>query len=723
MALHSFAKASVAAPRVALLATLLSLTLPAFAGGLVPLHDEQLAAVHGQDGIVLDIHAPAVQANSIVWETDVGSGVASECGTASGGDAPHACTVFSDVQLQAQDGITLELDWGSDASGTPAIGMQLAWEKIRWQFGLSYHSEYNDARQRSVGTFALDSSGSFGLINHGGLFNSGAQQAQLQWQHQGDLFYRQGEVGTPELSLGDLQFDLRFTQGAVNGQQLGWGTWGVDESGWFMRADHSVADIRFDVMFAQHPQQAWDKDERLALWRMGWLAGLTDAEFRLGSGGLGYGVVGTLRDDDGQLTGVRSDGLHSLAKWNFDTDFALLLGQAGGNETQIWFNNWTRLGGPSASNTTMFQWPMIFDVVHNYQGGFCAGAGAMIASAGDCNGDWVPSVSASDESALGMFVRNAHLHAYNTQVEVLDPTSAQPVTALNWGLVFTLGRLDADMFIYPGGVNQAATGLRFDGTIITQTPGFWQQATHQNTSLRWQAYADTDWRRGSHFMVADTNVGQQGSRFGVGLVNSDLWWQGRDVYLRLTTGDPMLPELPAGIWLDAQGGATYRLRGLLGGGEMMALNEPVKMALLDLNLSTHRFIFAMAPTVPASPTADVPIAFAGLLDFDGEAYLRIIEPSNPNASFQIDQVSGRVGWRDGTLQLQSGQNTDDGQPSLTIRNDLLFGTTATFGGPVAGSAGGPEPLVGRVGYGSETFGRIAVPAGYWESEVTMKIPH
>ena len=34
-----------------------------------------------------------------------------------------------------------------------------------------------------------------------------------------------------------------------------------------------------------------------------------------------------------------------------------------------------------------------------------------------------------------------------------------------------------------------------------------------------------------------------------------------------------------------------------------------------------------------------------------------------------------------------------------------------------------EPLVGTIGFGTEDFGRIALPAGTWNSEIIVKIPN
>jgi len=47
----------------------------------------------------------------------------------------------------------------------------------------------------------------------------------------------------------------------------------------------------------------------------------------------------------------------------------------------------------------------------------------------------------------------------------------------------------------------------------------------------------------------------------------------------------------------------------------------------------------------------------------------------------------------------------------------VIGESAHFGGAPG------QALRGTVGFGTEDFGRIAIPAGTWNSEVIMKIPN
>jgi hypothetical protein len=381
----------------------------------------------------------------------------------------------------------------------------------------------------------------------------------------------------------------------------------------------------------------------------------------------------------------------------------------------------------------MLTMPITLDVLQNGVGpaGLCFGGGFTSGSPvqGSCTaagGTWVGNGLGAGEAAFAVMIRDGRLHAYNQQIEVRDPASANPVTVYDWSLLYTFGKLDADILLTPEGRNPGAAvttnaiGLRADVTLAAQSPGYWQKANSASAATR--ATAGTGWATNTHFMLADTKVGGvTGQQYGVGIVNADLLWVVRDMYFRVLAGDSAYPLIPAGLWMQTDTGASYRFRGLLGGGNLQDLSAPTGVALIDLNLATSRFIFALNPTAPVA--GDAPIGFNGLLDFDGTAYLSLGEISNPSAAFRLYDVVGRVGWKNGSVNLVSGQNTADGLPKLAIANELLFGSSANFTDPGAAvPTGGGAALVGKAGFGSENFGRIALPAGTWHSDVSIKIP-
>jgi len=189
------------------------------------------------------------------------------------------------------------------------------------------------------------------------------------------------------------------------------------------------------------------------------------------------------------------------------------------------------------------------------------------------------------------------------------------------------------------------------------------------------------------------------------------------LFLRVTDGDSRYPNLPGGLWLQTDNRAQYRFRALFGGGYMndLSYDALTKVSLIDVNLNTSQFLFVLNPLPVDGATGAAPIGFNGLLDLDN-SHITVGEISSPQSQFYVKDVSGRVAWRDGSLSMISGQHTADGLPQLAISNDLDFGTSAHFGGAPG------APLIGTIGFGSEDFGRMAIPAGTWHSDVILKIP-
>lgn len=702
--------------------------------GLEPLNDASLSAINGQDGltVTLDQGFSATQVN---WVTDDNGLNDFSC---SGGTAnQHACTQLQGVALTGANGVgtgtsQFDLDVGADVSGNPMMALTGDWSAQRLVLqGLTFNTAAADASASSLGTFAVQSQGNFSLANRGGLFNSGGDFAKLTLHAEGDLFYRQGNVGAAEFSFADFLVDTDFTNGAAAGHTSATGTLGIDAAGLFLSAPYSRTDIAFDMAFKGAPTD-FDVTGRERLLHFGWHGGLVNPLLRIGSGGFGYDTylngANTFQDYDGSQTGNRSQGINLLSQWDFDSDFRLDLGEAGGNGTVAALGNWTRLGSAPGP---MFSFPVIFDVIQGGSGpaGLCAGSFTSgvpdQASCGASGGEWLASDGpGAGEAAFAALIRDARLLAYASEVEVTDPAAGGTVTPIDWGLAFTYGKLDADIFLYPEGrgngvpVTTTNTGIRADITLIAQSPDAWRRANSSDAVVR--SSAGDGWQTNTHFMIVDTGSSIPGSGHnGVGIVNGDIMYQARDLFLRVTDGDSGYPDLPGGLWLQSDSKAQYRFRGIFGGGDMADLSYDAltKISLVDINLSTDRFLFVLNPLPVNVATGAAPIGFNGLLNFDGDAYMRFGEISSPQSAFYVNQVSGTIAWKDGELSLVSGQNTVDGLPQIAIRNDLLLGQSAHFGD------NGGQPLVGTVGFGTEDFGRVAIPSGTWSSEVIMKIPN
>ncbi|MCD6059863.1 MAG: hypothetical protein K0S16_174 [Moraxellaceae bacterium] len=727
---------SSADPRRAL--ALLALLVPAGASALEALDDAGLAAVEGGDGITTVIGNPgSLSLNQLRWHTDNAGAAPGAC---TGGIANRqACTLLGGT-LSGADGNPLALTATLDAfssAGVPGLGLAVNWQPQLLRLNtLTFATPTVDYSSRTLGQVGLYSQGGLSLRNSGGVFNSSGNTALLDFSATGDLIYRQGGAGSPELSFGNLSFSNRFTSGAAASHATAAGLVGIDLQGLLFSAPYTRSELLFDLMFKSAPTD-FDRSGRSPMIKFGWSGGLVNPQVRVMPGGIGYGTYtsgsSTLYDISGSNGGgARSEGLNVSASWDFDSDFAFVLGQAGGNGTQARMTNWRRMATVPTS-TPMLTMPITLDVLQNGVGpaGLCFGGGFTSGSPvqGSCTaagGTWVGNGLGAGEAAFAVMIRDGRLHAYNQQIEVRDPASANPVTVYDWSLLYTFGKLDADILLTPEGRNPGAAvttnaiGLRADVTLAAQSPGYWQKANSASAATR--ATAGTGWATNTHFMLADTKVGGvAGQQYGVGIVNADLLWVVRDMYFRVLAGDSAYPLIPAGLWMQTDTGASYRFRGLLGGGNLQDLSAPTGVALIDLNLATSRFIFALNPTAPVA--GDAPIGFNGLLDFDGTAYLSLGEISNPSAAFRLYDVVGRVGWKNGSVNLVSGQNTADGLPKLAIANELLFGSSANFTDPGAAvPTGGGAALVGKAGFGSENFGRIALPAGTWHSDVSIKIP-
>ena len=338
-------------------------------------------------------------------------------GQCSGGDANrHACTLLGNFSLSGIGGpmqIKTDIDVGADGSGNAHLALAVDWQPQRAMLGgLTFQTDALNASSQSLGQFALQSQGSMQWSNRGGLFNSAGDFSHFRLQSSGDLIYRQGIAGAAELSFGNIVFDAAFTNGAAAGHAPAAGQIALNNGGLEFSAPYADIELTFDLAFKGAPTD-FDVSGRDHLVRFGWQGGLINALQRLGSGGFGYATYmdgpNTFQDFDGSQTGARSQGLHLLSQWDFDSDFALILGEAAGNRTFVRFSDWRRFGNAPGS---MFSFPVIFDVFQSGAGptGLCAGSftsgvpdqPSCIAS----GGEWLASdPPSSGDAAFGILLR------------------------------------------------------------------------------------------------------------------------------------------------------------------------------------------------------------------------------------------------------------------------------------------------------------------------------
>lgn len=705
--------------------SLMYAALPALA--LEALDEPALSSVTAQDGLTVELTtATGVTTQSVNWITD--KGVANRAATTI-----LAPGLLDDTSVAGAPRIRAQLDVGSTASGSPLVAIQLDWNEMLLKIGrLSVDTAIDYKEGNSIGMMGLYSKGHLTMTNTNGLFNSAGSSAMVDFATSGDLFYRANSGTQPELSFGNLTFSNKFSNGTI----------GIDGQGLIIMAPLANSQFEFDVMYKGAATTEFERSGRRDIIHLGWTGDLINPLLRVSGGGYDYG------------TG-RSEGLNMLAQWDFASNFGWIIGQAGGNKTVARLYDWRRMNG-LAAGTPMLSMPITLDVLQNgvgpsglcFGGGFASGTPSNAACATAINtsiGDaWVASSVPANKAAMAVMIRDGHLHGYNQKIKIgsrsaVEDSGSAPV--YNWSLLYTFGKLDSDIFFYPEGrlqgVSPASTapnGIKADIALMSQSPGFWDNshcltstspttctagagATTAKAALV-RASAGNSWVTNTHFMLADTAVGGDSSKqIGVGLINADLLWQANDMYFRVVNTDSGYPQIPGGVWMQTDTRAVYQFRGLFGGADLLDMS-PSKVSgisLMNIRLATNRFIFALHPDT--SGAADAHVGFTGLLDLVGGAggsELSLAEPSSPTTSHRFHDMSGRIAWRNGSIGLV----TSSGTPELVLKNDLSFGSSGTFGN--AADVG--NPLLARIAYGNEDFGRIALPAGNWSSEVRIKIP-
>lgn len=298
-----------------------------------------------------------------------------------------------------------------------------------------------------------------------------------------------------------------------------------------------------------------------------------------------------------------------------------------------------------------------------------------------------------DATALGIAVRDLKFLGHNTKVELYDqsvPGYAPKV--MNWGLVYTFGDMDANVFIYPGGRSASLPeGMRLDAHIAVQSPGVWTGNTH--------------------FMIADTDPGKN---VGVGFINTDFLISVDNAFLEINPSGIRLAVLPlnatAGALQNtvAAGDFSWRLKTTFGGGYMTNLSEgsAIEGFGLDLLLHASKLDVTFKP-----PTSNTYIGFEWDAVLLNDSYIKITEPGSP-AAFTIGSLAGPLSTRNGKIDLRAGGESADGKPRLAFEQELMAGRTA--------SGVSTDVLMGQLAIGVNNIARLAVPGGIWYGGLALK---
>lgn len=672
------------------------------ARALEAIDDDNLAAVHGGGGLTVELSNTSIPASRVRWHVDKGV-----TGVGAVTINPDAWAQLETISLKpvALDGTsaagkvtytaTFDVGAASDVA-VPAIALKLDGSRTRLLIDKVTHQTDTT---RSLGTLAFDSQTSFSLINTKGLLNDADALAQLSLNI-GDakLFYRQGAAGTPEALFDALRFKFDFTGGTV----------GVNSSGLRIAAATANLDAGFSLRYEGAPATAdafTKKAGDLPVLQWNWLGKLNNLEFVAKNGGAWYGTTGSPAVED---TANRSQGLNMSLRWDYDPSFAWYTQEPGSNMRAV-FANWQKLSGaPYALN-----FPNItLDVLKAGQepGGLCW--------RGTSNGPSCPGggqyLNVAAEDGFGLLVRDGNLHAYSTSVKLQDDinkdgdyldTSAAPRNTpedetFTWALIYTLGDVDANVFVYPGTGAANTTGMKLDGIIKIQS----------NSSA---------WNSSSHFMIADTAAtkGTGTTTLGIGFLRTNILFAFNDMLLTLK---------PEGINLNSSQ-VRVGFSGRFGGGEIktadLATADEVKLLDVDANLEFDKFDVTLSPS-PSGQSfmgfsakmrfADLNVADFASADADG-SYIAISEPSRSDVSIRLAKITGDLAMINGRVDLVSEAETAlEAIPRtarLMLGGDIQFGTTAV--------SGGAPFLVNSVKFGADNLAAIAIPSGQWHSSFSL----
>jgi hypothetical protein len=764
------------------------------AGGAVAfeqLSEDELGAVSGQDGLTVNVSTD-VSAEQVRLTLDAGT--ANEATLRMDGVRMNAVDTLGNVG--GMTGMQFDLDVGAAAANAePYVGFNYQLNRSRLRIDDLRHE--GDVG-RSYGTMALDAQASIQLRGQGGIFNTNSTNTYLRGElTDAKLFYRQLWHQHPYLVLNNMNALWEIEGGKL----------AITTDGILMSTDATTSPyinvlFDFDILY-KFPWLNGEGTEFLItgnerpLLHFGWLGSLKNAELLWRAGGAWYGTVASGVAGVGAVydTANMSSGVRLSSRWNFvnnadanalgdpDKEFRWQLGEAartGSDQTRVNFelSDWATWG----SNTYGHNFPLIaMDVINQAQGpgGLCWGFAFDGPTSGACAtgsaysrqfvnllpgtvSDFDPSAPRTDAKGIGLFVRDGQLQSYSRKVKILERNSAGVVNtrSFNWGLIYTLANIDANMYLYAGGNpsdpggGSLNRGLIADIMLMSQTFG---SSDNPATATVNETYTQGfNWEKGSHFMIADTDMNKNGvtgenrDAMGIGLVSSSFLLLANDTRIWIKPQWNSADYYEGGIDLMSRQ-ARINVKGTFGGGVIPpyggAGQEVVRGGFINLNVE-GLVNFRMSP---ASPTATDGLNYLGysgairfmntnIADFsentagtsaDDGSFLSISEPSNANADFRLANVQGDLAIVGGKIDMRASTEDGDSRPKMVIANTLQFGSTAAtrmsdavVGSSLpaipSGSAAGQPFDVGRVEFGNLPLGRIVIPSGQMYTSITLK---
>ena len=491
------------------------------------------------------------------------------------------------------------------------------------------------------------------------------------------------------------------------------GTVGIDTDGLIVKSapgSRTDLNLTFDVYANASPDLADEFTKQLnskPMLYFGWRGGLDDFEFTLQPKGA------WLAD------GTATQGLTTSLGFNLANDFQFVIGEAGGDHSYLEFTDPQSLPQTLGQNRKDVEFGSItLDMVSANQGAgaICYGgsnsAGAL--GVGNCSAQSFASLPAQEidlapsDSGLALISRNWGLHAYSSKVSYRDGTSsAFDVDDEGWALIYTLGDLNSNIYLYP----QLGGGIKSDVVLAIQTIG--------TTDVE-------RWENGSHFLIGDTD-----KNLAIGLVAADLLFAAKEMDVGLSVVDQ-------GLSFHTTQGARWQLRGMFGGGDIPNMSTPVKAMYVDMNLEVDEFKFVVLPDI-----AGESLNFGGFFSFanlnnefsndtggdhghDDGTYLSFAEPNfdKLGVDFRLADITGDVQipasivGGGGKLDLLPASSEPDNKVKLQISNNFKVGTLARA--PGAPATPGDPFMINRVEFGGQKLGSMAIPAAQIYTSITLE---
>ncbi|MDX1803571.1 MAG: hypothetical protein R3292_05780 [Alcanivorax sp.] len=757
------------------------LSCPVFA--MQAMDDGALSKVSGRDGISVSLNTGAAG-----WTADTAK-VTLDSGTAS-----QASLSFNTISLTGtnSDGSisganpasgVLTFDAGADGSGNPLLSLGAkTTNRIRLQANSLTIPSQPSVAGRSFGTWAMDFDGQIKLTNNG-IFNIGYNHAYLYGKiDNANLFYRQGSASNAWMAMHDFNLMWELPDGTIglDGQglvQRAGSPWKVGDGTPGAPTNSDLINLALDFEYIFGKQSGGEEFQVTSadrgLMHFGWLGSVKNAELKWTTDGIWSGAT-----DYADTAATTTRGLRLSTQWDFvsasdaaslgdpNKEFRWRLGEtadvASADQSQMNFElgDWTMWGNRTAAKPAALYVPMVSLDVINGQGegapalcwgeatATCGGGQLVDVQPGYISGiynDGTTSLAANsgDAGAIALIMRDAQLQAYSQKVTLLETDAGGTVSSrkFNWGLIYSLANVNANIYLYPGGSGSAGSinnGVIADIALSSQTLA--DDGSNQ------QGF---NWDHGTHLMIADTDA-----QMGIGFMSSSFLLAANDTR----------------IWVKNQTGADYYSGGLdffspqarfnysatFGGGllpDNAAYNpgsttvpQTVNGALLDINLEgmVNLRLSPSDPNESNNPNnARNFLAYSGALrlgnnsgtpNFDGATstsgygtYLSIAEPSQPSSAIRLANITGDIAFTNGMVDIVgTGEQAGSPEPKMVIANDIQIGYAAKgrLDEAVAGtnvSLGAAQPLeINQIMLGDATLGSMIIPSARIHSSITLE---